>query len=329
MTAQTRTKRQYLSANVHRAYKPGTWLSRHKDGQHFQVGQKAPMSPRHWKTMAHRDKANVTSLELEAVKAERDMEAKGVKGFMIGIKLKDGTREEIPLMAQNWHQAFFIAHKNMMKYDPEDVDEIVIVDPSLSEIAHAISGGAHKFASAIKAGVEKIPSYAKRGIAFAEKAAVKTAREAGRIARIPGEARDVYELEKARREGAPRTPTTEGQTEEQILAEASRLQRIGVAGAEPVRAAKPSEPSAFAGYTAEEWKALRERRAAEAKARAAPMTRSEAERRRRTSSRPFQSSVFGSKEAEDTAPEEQSPSTALRKVKRQLRRAQRALRRLS
>jgi hypothetical protein len=292
-------------------------------GQKFPVGtgaSKALPRVRYGKPL-QRARIDATPCEARAFAAEQELIAHGFKGFEIEIKLKSGRYVSIPLIAKDWHEAFAIAHTQMQKYDPEDIDEITIVDPSLSEIAHAISGGAHKLAAGIKRGIEKIPAYARKAKAYG----MKGARVLGKIAATPGQMRDLYELEKARRDGAE--APAPAQTEEQILAEATRLKRIGVAGAEPIAAPTPrAEPGLFAGYTAEEWKALRERRAAEAKARQAPITKSEIERRKRVTSKPFQSAVFGSQA--ESAPLEEEPSTALKKAKRQLRRAQRALQRL-
>lgn len=348
MSVSAQRSKRFRSLNVRKAFRPhaakvlidnrhaaqvkfltGTDFRTRTHGTVKQIGQKFPISSPGKKLPRFRfgkpsAKALTTPCEARAFAAEQDLIAHGFKGFEIEIKLKSGTYVSIPLIANSWSEAFEIAHKQMQKYDPEDIDEITIVDPSLSEIAHAISGGAHKLAAGIKRGIEKIPAYAKAAKAYG----MKGARVLGRIAATPGEMRDVYELEKARREGVAEAPAAGAPTEEQILSEARRLQRIGVAGAEPPAAPpRPPEP-AFGRYTAAEWQALRERRAAEAKARQSPITKSEIERRRRSASRPFQSRLWGGSQTKSSAEEEPGPSTLIEKARRQVRRAQIALKRL-
>jgi hypothetical protein len=137
----------------------------------------------------------LTPLEEHTLKAEEELLSANFKGFTIGIKLKSGEIDEIPLIAKSWHDAFKIAQRSMQKYDPEDIDEITIVDPSLKEVAHAIAGGARRFAGAIKRGVEKIPGYARKVRALGRKAA----RKLGRIAAIPAELREEYAAAKKER----------------------------------------------------------------------------------------------------------------------------------
>jgi hypothetical protein len=163
-----------------------------------------------------RMKVHMTPLEIDAMKYEKALEESGFEGYTIALKFKDGDVKEFPLIAENWHQAFRVAHNFMQKYNAEDIDEIVICDPSLSEIAHAISGGAHRFAGAIKRGVEKIPGYAQRGLKFAKrvearglraarrvkKEAIESARLAGRIVAMPSEITEVYRAGVTERPGA-------------------------------------------------------------------------------------------------------------------------------
>ena len=169
----------------------------------------------------------LTPLELDTIHAEERMLQANLKGFTIGIRLKSGEIDEIPLIAKSWHEAFGAAQRHMQKYDPEDIDEITIVDPSLKEIAHAIAGGARRFAGAIKRGVEKIPRYAKK----AEVLGLKAARKLGRIAAMPEEMKEAFAAGERERpwpeEGA--VPTYEEEKEEALLSEARRLKRIGVA----------------------------------------------------------------------------------------------------
>ena len=171
-------------------------------GTDKQIGQKFPVGSMSGKRLPlmrapkYHGINPLTPLELDTIHAEERMLQANLKGFTIGIKLKSGEIDEIPLIAKSWHQAFAIAHKQMQKYDPEDIDEITIVDPSLKEIAHAISGGAHRFAGAIKKGIiETIPGYARKVRAFARKAA----RKLGRVAAIPAELREEYAAAKKAR----------------------------------------------------------------------------------------------------------------------------------
>lgn len=307
MTVSTiRSKRQFRSANVHRAFRfspaRGNMAKAKLDfrtrtqGTINQIGQKFPIGPGSSKSLpkikygrygkSAPSKAYLTSLELDAMKAEREMELAGFKGYTIGIKLKDGTVDEIPLIAKDWHTAFNVARMRMKDYNPDQIDEITIIDPSLSEIAHAIGSGAQRFAAGIKHGVEKIPGYARRGLGFAkqayrraEAATLEAARETGRVAALPTEIQEQYEIGKARRP----TITSEAASE---LSAAQEL--------------------------------IAKRRPA-----TATMTPSEIERRRRSSRRPFQSRVFGSDGTTSSVTSEESK--ILGKAKEQLRKAKWAL----
>lgn len=198
-----------------------------------QVGKKFPLSSQSGKRLPllrapkHHGINPLTPLEMDTVHAEQRLIAGGFKGYTIGIKLKSGEIDEIPLIAKSWHEAFGAAQRQMQKYDPEDIDEVTIVDPSLKEIAHAIGGGARRFAGAIKRGIEKIPRYAKK----VEKLGLRAARAIGRVEAIPeemGEARAAARAERPWRvEGE--APTIEEEKEEAILREARRLKRIGTA----------------------------------------------------------------------------------------------------
>jgi hypothetical protein len=164
-------------------------------GQHFPILSGASKLPKPKFGKRTRMKVAMTPLEIDAMKYEKALEESGFEGYTIALKFKDGDVKEFPLIAENWSQAFRVAHNYMQKYNPEEIDEIVICDPSLSEIAHAISGGAHRFAGAIKRGVQKIPVYARRGIAIARKAkaeGISAAHLLGRVAATPGEITESY-----------------------------------------------------------------------------------------------------------------------------------------
>ena len=292
-----------------------------------QIGQKFPVSsmpskslPKlKFKTPTRFQKARLTELERDAIREEEKLKAAGFKGYMIGIRLKSGKIEEIPLIAKSWHEAFALAHENMMKYDPNDIDEITIVDPSLREIAHAISGEARRFAGAIKRGVEKIPPYARKTYKEAEAFAIRRAREAGRIAALPEEVREAYEVGRARRPAEAVQPARRVLTPE----EASRLVAEAMRGAPITEAAKAEVREEPAPYTAEELKAAQER-IAKRRAERRQLTPSEQRRIYRASTRPFQSRMWGSNDrTSSTSSEEES---RIAKTKRQLRKARRALR---
>jgi hypothetical protein len=165
-------------------------------GQHFAMlpsGSSKLPRPKYGKRT--RMKAAMTPLEIDAMKYEKALEDSGFEGFTIALKFKDGDVKEFPLIAENWHQAFRVAHNYMQQFDPEDIQEIVICDPSLSEIGHAIAGGARRFAGAIKKGIEKIPGYARRGLAIARKAkaeGMSAAHLLGRVVATPGEITESY-----------------------------------------------------------------------------------------------------------------------------------------
>jgi hypothetical protein len=269
------------------------------------------------------EKARLTELERDAIREEEKLKAAGFKGYMIGIRLKSGKIEEIPLIAKSWHEAFALAHENMMKYDPNDIDEITIVDPSLKEIAHAISGGARRFAGAIKRGVEKIPGYARKTFKEAEAFTIRRAREAGRIAALPEEVREAYEVGKARRPGIVSASVEEPARRVLTPEEASRLVAEAMRGAPITEAAKAEVREEPAPYTTEELKAAQER-IARRRAERRQLTPSEQKRRYRASTRPFQSRMWGSNDrTSSTSSEEES---RIAKTKRQLRKARHALR---
>lgn len=289
-----------------------------------QIGQKFPVSSMPSKSLpklkfTRFQKARLTELERDAIREEEKLKAAGFKGYMIGIKLKSGRIEEIPLIAKSWHEAFALAHKSMMKYDPNDIDEITIVDPSLREIAHAISGGARRFAGAIKRGVEKIPPYARKAYKEAEAFAVRRAREAGRIAALPEEVREAYEVGKARRPASAEEPARRVLTPE----EASRLVAEAMLGA-PITEAAKAEP---APYTTEELKAAQAKIAERRAAARRSLTPSEQRRRRLTASRPFQSrSPLTTSQEEYASYMPSEEESRIAKTKKQLRKARHALR---
>lgn len=133
--------------NVRKAFRPAQargnmaaakidWRTRIK-GTPRQLGQKFPivaekghLAPQRWGKRRLAEQAKITRLELDTMRAEREMEAAGFKGFTIGIKMKDGTVDEIPLIAKEWHTAFNVARMRMKNYNPDQIDEITIIDPS-------------------------------------------------------------------------------------------------------------------------------------------------------------------------------------------------------
>jgi hypothetical protein len=171
-------------------------------GQHFPIlsGASKLPRPRYSKTKI---KTAMTALEIDAMKYERAMEESGLKCFTIAIKMKSGEVKEFPLIGADWHTAFRVAHSYMQKYEPNDIDEIVIIDPSLSEIGHAIAGGARKFVGAIKKGIERIPKYARRGLAIARKAKAEGVSAAHLLGRVVGTPGDIAESYRAGVEGRP------------------------------------------------------------------------------------------------------------------------------
>jgi len=174
-------------------------------GQHFAMlpsGSSKLPRPKYGKRT--RMKAAMSPLEIDAMKYEKALEESGFEGYTIALKFKDGEVKEFPLIAENWSQAFRVAHNYLQQYNPEDIEELVICDPTISEIAHAVSGAAHKAGAWIKKGVtQTIPGYARRGLAIARKAkaeGMKAAHLAGRIVATPGEITESY---RAGAEGRP------------------------------------------------------------------------------------------------------------------------------
>lgn len=110
----------------------------------------------------------LTHLEKHAAVAEQELLKAGFKGWMITIKLKNGHIEDIPLVAKSWEQALAMARPRIHKYHSNDIDEIVIQDPSLGEILHKIGSGAVRVAKAIGrgavAGLKGLGRLAKRGV---------------------------------------------------------------------------------------------------------------------------------------------------------------------
>jgi hypothetical protein len=155
--------------------KQTTFLTRTR-GTRNQIGKVFPTTIRakrphiFTRALARRSKTPfpLTPVEKHAIEKEKRLLASGFKGFTITIKLKNGRIEDIPLIAKDWEAAFKIAQKNMRKYDPALIDEIVIVDPSLGEILHKMGAGAKRAAGAIARGAKWVGRKA-AGVAKAAK----------------------------------------------------------------------------------------------------------------------------------------------------------------
>jgi hypothetical protein len=247
------------------------WLTR-KEGSLKQIGQKFPVLgsksslPRiRYKRATPTERARLTKLELDVAKAEREMLDRGQKGFEIGVKYLDGSTEIIPVIAGSYQEALKKARPKMNQIESQ-IDEIVICDPDWGEIAHKIGAGARRLAHGIARGVRMIPKAA----GAVERAAIRTGRRIGRIAALPTEIQEAYEIGKKERPGI--TPAAPGEPARRVLTpdEASRLVAEAMRGAPLTQIEKakidaapllyrPIEEPMPAWYTPEALKAAQER----------------------------------------------------------------------
>jgi len=246
--SKLRSRRQFLSANTRHAYqgrrsKNVLWLSRHDNGRHFPVLGRKNLPKMNVPKYKMRP---MTHLEKETMQLEKDLTEGGFKAYTIGIRLKSGETIEIPCIlkggAQGWTDAMKIAHERIMKIDPDQVDEIEIVDPSIGEVLHKIGHGAASVVRGIAKGVQKLPAVARKVYGGVKKVAMESAHAAGRAMAAPAEIREEYQ--RALEERPEVTPAVRPMTEDQAIAEAYRLQRIGARGAEPSMAIyRPAIPA--------------------------------------------------------------------------------------
>jgi len=186
-----------------------TQFLKRKRGTPKQIGQPFPVvaakmsKPIFERRALTRGRMPLTPVERHALKAEEELIAGGFKGWNITIKLKDGKVIDVPLIAKTWDEAMRIAKSQMQKYNPKDIEELVITDPSISEVLHKMGAGARIVAGAIGRGawrgVKALARVAKRVPGAVERAGIRAAREIGRIEAIPAEMREAYEEAKAER----------------------------------------------------------------------------------------------------------------------------------
>jgi hypothetical protein len=280
-------------------------------GTQKQIGQKFPMGPlsksqlpklRFQKHAA--PKAGMTRLELDAMRAEKELRDAGFEAFTIGLKFKDGSELMIPLICKSWDEAIEKAQSKMGELDKSQIQELVIEDPDLHQLLHQFGAGARSVAGMIGKGIKKLPGLARKAEAYG----IKAARKAGRLAAIPkeiGEAFRAGERERpwtAEEAAAAEEPTTE----EEALAEARRLQRIGVAGAEPRHVKEAARPE----YTPYEKRILS---AETARTYEAAEKREQA--RRRFVNKPFSSRVPWASEPVKTPSMIEAEEQAIRKAR--------------
>lgn len=126
----------------------------------------------------------LTPLEEMATAEEKALLASGFKGWTVAVKYKDGDMENIPVTARSPEEALAKARPRMNQHNSQ-IDEVVIVDPSLREVLHKIGSGAVKVAKSVGKGIKKAQ-------AFAEKTSISAARKLGRIEAFPAELKEAY-----------------------------------------------------------------------------------------------------------------------------------------
>jgi hypothetical protein len=224
----------------------------------------------------------------------------GFKAYTIGIRMKTGEEIMIPLICKTWDEAIDKARSKMNELDKSQIQELVIQDPDLHQLLHQFGAGARSVAGMIGKGIKKLPGLARKTEAYG----IKAARKAGRLAAIPKEIQEAFRAgERERPWTAEEAATTEKPTtEEELLAESRRLQRIGVAGAEP----RPVKEAARPEYTPYERRILSAETA---------RTYQAAEARRRFVNRPFSSKVPWSSEPAKTPSMIEAEEQAIRKAR--------------
>lgn len=317
--SKTRSKRQFLSKNVRHAYRGprsaprGNRAAAHLDfrtktdhGQtvyspkmgrpiRFPIFSDKSILPTlnvnklRFKHPTPSQKELLTSLEKQAINEQKKTILNGQKGWIIGLRFSGGSSRQIPVIANSWEEAVYRVQPRIAKENIDKIEELTIVDPSLKEIAHAVSGAARKAAGFLAKGISRMPRYARAA-----------AREAGRITAIPKRLEQEYELGREEMAGAPVSAARA--SEEAALAEGAKLQRIGTypeLHEAELGAARPQPPKPE--YTGEQIRRVRdiqERMATrEREYSLRKPTPSEVKRKRRSSRRPFQSRVpWGSDE---------------------------------
>lgn len=168
-----------------------------KQGTPEQIGQvfPTPYMRKHakikYRKPTYLERQKLSDLELRAAKEERKLLDAGFKAWVIAVKYKDGSTEEIPIIAKDYQNALDKA-KPKMNQVASQIDEIVIIDPKLGEILRKIGTGAMVVAKKIARGVKMAPEKI-------EKMGIRAARKLGRIAAMPAELREAYEAAKAER----------------------------------------------------------------------------------------------------------------------------------
>jgi len=131
-----------------------------------------------------RQKMPLTPVEKHAISEEEELTQSGFKGWTITVKYKDGHIDDIPLIAKSLDEAWSKAREKIK--DPENVHEIVVVDPKIGEILHKIGSAAAGAARRIASGTMRIA----RGV---RKAVVTGAHAAGRAIALPSEAKEAFQ----------------------------------------------------------------------------------------------------------------------------------------
>jgi hypothetical protein len=153
------------------------------------AGKKLPKL--RFKKPTRKEKERLTKLEREAFREEERLKAAGFKAWVIGVKYKDGSTEEIPIIAKTYTEALKKAKPKMNQLQSQ-IDEITIIDPSIGEILHKVGAGAAKAARKIGRGLMKAP-------ARIEKLGLRAARKLGRIWAQPEQMREAFEAAKKER----------------------------------------------------------------------------------------------------------------------------------
>jgi hypothetical protein len=302
-----RRRQSIISAKTGIDFRTRTTGTDKQIGQHFPIlGSRADLPKPHYRKPLRR---GINPLEKHALEEEAKLvEAFGGKGWMITVKYKDGSTEDIPVIAKNYEEAMKKA-KPKMNQRAEQIQEIVIVDPSIGEILHKVGAGAARVARAIGRGawrgVKALARAAKKAPGAVERAAIKAATAIGKVEALPEEMREAEEIGRARRPGI--IPAEAGEPARRVLTpeEASMMVAEVMRGtpmtekerkmieAAPMLYRPREEPPP---YTAEELRAaqqrIAERRAARATApREREMARVRAAKRRKRvngrSYRPF------------------------------------------
>ena len=161
-------------------------------GKVFPVaGQGKKLPKLRFKKPTMKEKTRLTQLEREAFMEEQKLKAAGFKAWLISVRYKDGSTEEIPLIAKTYQEALRKA-KPKMNQVASQIDEIVITDPKIGEILHKVGAGAMKAARKIGRGLMKAP-------ARIEKLGLKAARKLGRIWAQPEQMREAFGAAKKER----------------------------------------------------------------------------------------------------------------------------------